>query len=140
MGKLNEIRDKLLAGSTTKQLVKQGYAKSSVFRVAKKIKNPQPAIATLPVPDEIQELRHRREVIKLQKEIAELEFAKEKVPDRLTKLEAEVDQLNQQLPDLVESCYSCLYVAILLKHGWNEEEALQEAKNGAHDFLKLWGY
>ena len=140
MGKLEEIRKKLVAGSTTKQLIEQGYAKSSVFNVAKKIKNPQPDAVTLPVPDEIQELRHRREIIKLQKEIAELEVAKEKVPDRLAKLETEVHQLNQRLPDLVESCYACLYVAILLKHGWNEEEALQEAKNGGNDFLKLWGY
>lgn len=90
MGKLNEIRDKLLAGSTTKQLVKQGYAKSSVFSVAKKIKNLEPITTRLPISDEIQELRHRREIIKLQKEIAELEVAKEKVPDRLAKLEAEV--------------------------------------------------
>ena len=140
MGKLNEIRDKLLAGSTTKQLVKQGYAKSSVFRVAKKTKNPQPDAVTLPVPNEIQELRHRREVIKLQKEIAELEVAKEKVPDRLAKLETDVHQLNQQLPDLVANCYASLYMIILCKHGWNEDEALQKAKSIGDDFLKCFGY
>jgi len=37
MGKLKEIRDRLLAGSTPKELVDQGYAKSSVYREANKL-------------------------------------------------------------------------------------------------------
>jgi len=83
MGKLNDIKEKLLAGSTTKQLIEQGYAKSSVFNVARKLNNVQSAIPTSPVPDELQKLRHQEEIIKLQKEIVELESAKEKLPERM---------------------------------------------------------
>ena len=64
MGKLNEIREKLLTGSTTNQLIEQGYAKSSVHHVAKKLEKLQPSPATSPVPDEIQELRHQKEIMK----------------------------------------------------------------------------
>ena len=139
MGKLNDIRDKLLAGSTTKQLIEQGYSKSSVFAVARKIKDIQPGIPASSIPDDLQELRHQRDIIKLQKEIAELEAAKEKVPDRVAKLETEVQWLNQQLPDLVENCFACLYLAILLKHGWNLDEAIEEAKNVGKDFIDhIW--
>jgi len=139
MGKLNEIKNKLQSGTTTRQLIEQGYPRSSVYREANKLKVIQPGIPASPVSDEIQELRHRREIIKLQKEIAELEVAKEKVPDRLAKLETEVHQLNQKLPGLVESCYASLYMIILRRHGWNEDEALQEAKSGGNDFLKYFG-
>ncbi len=58
MEKLNHIRDRLLAGSTTKQLVEQRYAKSSVFSMAKKLKGSPPNIPDTPVSDELQELRH----------------------------------------------------------------------------------
>ena len=136
MGKLDDIRNKLQAGSTTKQLVEQGYAKSSVHHVAKKLEKLQSSPATSPVPDEIQELRHQKEIMKLKKEIAEIEAGKEKLPERVAKLEAELHQLNQQLPDLVANCYASLYMIILLKHGWNEDESREEANSIGDDFLK----
>jgi chromosome segregation ATPase len=100
MGKLSEIEQKLLSGSTTNQLIEQGYAKSSVHLVANKLKNLKPDTPVSPIPDEIQELRHRREIIKLQKEIAELEAAKERLPDRVTKTEAELLDLRENLVDI----------------------------------------
>jgi hypothetical protein len=72
MGKLNEIRNRLLAGDTPQQLIKQGFAKSSVHRENKKLNNSQPNTTAKPENDELQELRQRRDIIKLQKEIAEL--------------------------------------------------------------------
>jgi cell division protein FtsB len=140
MGKLDDIRNKLQAGSTTKQLVEQGYAKSSVHHVAKKLEKLQPSPATSPVPDEIQELRHQKEIMKLKKEIAEIEAGKEKLPERVAKLEAELHQLNQQLPDLVANCFASLYMVILCKHGWNQDEALEAAKSIGNDFLENFGY
>jgi len=38
-----------------------------------------------------------------------------------------VHRLNQLLPDLVGTCYASPYMLILHEHGWNEEEARQEA-------------
>ncbi len=100
MGKLSDIEQKLLSGSTTTQLIEQGYAKSSVHLVANKLKNLKPDTPVSPVPDEIQELRHRRDIIKLQKEIAELEAAKENLPDRVTKIETELLDLRENLVDI----------------------------------------
>ncbi len=94
MGKLNDIRDKLLSGSTTKQLIEQGYTKSSVFRVAGKLKGSQPNILATPASDELQELRHQRDMIKLREEISKLEAAKEKLPDRVAALEKAVPELR----------------------------------------------
>ena len=141
MGKLEEIREKLVAGSkTSHQLIEQRYAKSSVHYVAKKLKDVQPNTPNSSVPDELQELRHQRDIIKLQKEIAELEAAKENVPDRMAKLEAEVLWLNKEVPNLVGDCYASLYKVILLNQGCDEYEARQEAKSAANDFLKHFGY
>ena len=103
MGKLSDIEQKLLSGSTTNQLIEQGYAKSSVHLVANKLKNLKPDTPVSPVSDEIQELRHQREIIKLQKEIAELESAKEKVPDRVAALEKSVSDLRSFVTDAVDT-------------------------------------
>ncbi len=97
MGKLSDIEQKLLSGSTTNQLIEQGYAKSSVHLVANKLRNLKPDAPVSPVPDEIQELRHRREIIKLQKEIAELEAAKENFPNRVGSLESKLNALESRI-------------------------------------------
>ncbi|MFC1910801.1 hypothetical protein ACFLXC_05940 [Chloroflexota bacterium] len=65
MGKLNDIRQKLLSGNTTKQLIDQGYAKSSVFKVAKKLNSSQTNIPDMPVSDDLKELRYQKEIVKL---------------------------------------------------------------------------
>ena len=102
MGKLEEIREKLVAGSTTKQLIEQGYAKSSVFNVAKKLKGSQPNIPDTPVSDELQELRQQREKTKLQKEIADLEAGKEKLTERVATLEKTILESRSFLCKVVE--------------------------------------
>lgn len=119
MGKLNDIRYKLSAGSTTKQLIDEGYAKSSVFNIARKLKNTKPGIPASLVPDELQELRHQREIIKLQKEITELEAAKEKLPDRVAALEKTVLKLQSLLSNAVDTA---LFIS-LGAAGWSREEA-----------------
>lgn len=112
MGKLNDIRQKLSAGGTTSQLIDQGYAKSSVFNVARKLKNTKTDIPASSVPDEVQELRHRKEIIKLQKEIAELEAAKEKMPDRVAALESRLTALESWCDgDLVDAIGDSIYAA-----------------------------
>ena len=112
MGKLNEIRDKLLAGSTTKQLVEQGYAKSSVFSVAKKLANTKPDMPASSVQDELQDLRRQREIMKLQKEIAGLEADKEKLPDRMEVLESRLTALESWCDgDLVDAIGDCIFAA-----------------------------
>ncbi|MFC1983071.1 hypothetical protein ACFLV5_04745 [Chloroflexota bacterium] len=124
MGKLNDIRQSLLAGSTTKEFVDQGYAKSSVFNEARKLKHTKPDdINASSVTDELQDLRHRKEIIKLQKEIAELEAGKEKLPERIATLESKVAKLQSLLNNAVDTALS-----ICLKEvGWNDEEAEEYA-------------
>ena len=101
MGTLNNIRQKLLSGYSTGQLITEGYAKSSVNHVARKLKkNQEPGTTVTQVDDELQGLRHQKEKVKLQKEIAELEAAKEKLPDRVTKTEAELLDLRENLVDI----------------------------------------
>ena len=136
MDVLEDIRQKLLAGKQPAELVNEGYAKSSVYYVAKKVRNAQSGNSGLAIGDELAELRRRKEIIKLEKEIAELEAGKEKLPDRVAKLEAEVHRLNQELPDFVVNCYASLYVVILCKHGWNEDEALEKAMTIKKGFLE----
>ena len=100
MGVLDEIKQKLASGKQPVELVKEGYAKSSVYYVAKKIRNVQSGIPGLPVDAELAELRRRKEIIKLEKEIAELEAGKEKLPERVTKIEAELRNLRENLVDI----------------------------------------
>lgn len=123
MGKLNDIRQRLLAGSTPQQLINQGYAKSSVFSVARKLNNAKPDIPASPVPNELQELRQQRDMIKLQKEIAELEAAKEKLPERVAALEKKMVELRSTLNNAVDTALGIsLEVA-----GVNPEEAREYA-------------
>ena len=135
MGKLEEIKEKLLAGSTTKQLIKQGYPKSSIFHVARKIKDIQPGMSASSIPDDLQELRHQRDIIKLQKEIADLEAAKEKLPERVANLEARLEDLHSALPILVGHCYTFLFTMILASRGRDWDEAAEEARKVADVFM-----
>ncbi len=80
MGKLDDIRNKLGSGTTKRQLIKEGHQRSSVYREDKKLKDTKPGTSASPVSDEIQELRRHKEIIKLRKEIADLEVDKQGLP------------------------------------------------------------
>ncbi|MFC1902984.1 hypothetical protein ACFLX4_02835 [Chloroflexota bacterium] len=125
MGKLNEIKQKLSDGSTTKQLIDQGYAKSSVFNVARKLANTKSDIHASSVPDEVQDLRHQREIIKLQKEIAELEVAKEKLPQRVDNLEHTVLKLRSLLYNAVDTA-----LLVSLEYAGMDREKAKEYADG----------
>jgi len=115
MDVLAEIREKLLSGKKPVELIKEGYAKSSVYHAAKKIRNTHSGVPGLPVDDEVAELRQRKEIIKLQKEIAELEATKDRLPDRVAALESSLERLparimflekqTSRLLDAVEDLY-----------------------------------
>ncbi len=120
MSTLNDISQKLQSGCSTSQLIKEGYAKSSVNHAARKLKKTQSAnTPTEPVPDDIQELRRQRDIIKLQKEIADLEAAKEKLPERMAALEQAVLKLQSLLRNAVDTA---LFIS-LGAAGWNREKA-----------------
>ncbi len=69
MGTLNDISQKLLFGHTVSQLIKEGFAKSSINHAARKLKKTQSASSPAALVDgEIQELRHQRDLIKLRPE------------------------------------------------------------------------
>ena len=110
MDVLAEIRQKLLDGKQPVDLVREGYAKSSVYHMAKKVRDAHLGMPSLPVSDELTELRRRKEVIKLEKEIAELEAAKQKLPDRVAALESEVVALRSLIRNAVDTA---LFIAMV---------------------------
>ncbi len=134
MGTLDDIGQKLSSGSTVGQLIEEGYAKSSVTLVARKLKNARPAAPPgSPVDDELQELRHQKETIKLQKEIADLEAGKDRLPERVTVLEKAFPELRSFVSQVVE-------VALwqgLVSGGMDREEA-KEFSDGWVDRCIKW--
>jgi len=124
MGILNDIRQKLLSGYSTSQLIAGGYAKSSVNHVARKLtKNQGPGTTVTQVDDELQELRHQKEKIRLQKEIADLEDGKEKLPDRVAALETKLAQLEgSAFKDRVNDAMCALFERVICagcgQRGW----------------------
>ena len=124
MGTLNDIRLKLLSGYAANQLIREGYAKSSVNHVARKLKKTQrPDSTVAQVDDELQELRHQKEVVKLRKEITELEGARDKLPGRVTVLEKTNHELRSLLYNAVDTAIRvCLEYA-----GMDREEATEYA-------------
>lgn len=136
MGTLKDIKQKLLSGSTASQLIEEGYAKSSVTHVDRKLKGAKPDTPATPVSDELQELRQRKDIVKLEKEIADLEAGKDRLPERVVKLETDVNRLNQQLPDLLANCYGSVYLKILSMLGWTRDGAREEVKTATDDYFK----
>ncbi len=120
MGTMNDIRLKLDSGYTVSQLIKEGYAKSSVNHVNRKLKNnQQPGTTVTQVDDELQELRHQKEVVKLRKEITELGGAGDKLPERVTALEKTNHKLRSLMVNAVDTA-----IAVCLEYaGMDREEA-----------------
>ncbi len=126
MGTLNDIRQKLQSGYTVSQLIGEGYAKSSVNHVAKKLKKTQAAgTPTSLVDDELQELRHQKEVVKLRKEITDMENARESLPERVTALE----KTNHELRSLMVNAVDTALFQSLVYAGMDREKA-REYANG----------
>jgi len=72
MATIEDIRQRLLAGEQPADLVKAGFPKSSVYRVAKQV-----GAVQLPVEsEEVAELRKRKQIMELEQEIQELEAEK----------------------------------------------------------------
>ena len=113
MGKLNDIEQKLLSGSTASQLKKEGYAKSSVTYVDRKLKKAEPVSTPTPsVNDELQQLRYQKELVKIKKEIADIEDSKENIPDRMAVLDSRLTALESWCDsDLVDAIGDCIWSA-----------------------------
>jgi hypothetical protein len=103
MGKLQDIRTRLSAGSTAAELVNEGYARSSVYQAARKLRQVPASSFPVHVPDELAELKQRKEIIKLQREIADLEAARDRLPDRVAALEEALTRQQSILRDAVDT-------------------------------------
>lgn len=132
MSTMSDIKLKLLSGSTVSQLIGEGYAKSSVNHVARKLKKPQSDAPALPIPDEIKELRQQREKIKLQKEIADLEAGKDKLSERVAALEKIVIELRSFVTDAVDTA---LWQSLVYS-GMGREEAKEYADGWVDRYIK----
>ena len=95
MGNMHEIYELLMSGGTRKEAIDKGYPKSTVYHVAKKIeKAKQNSPINVTTDDEIQELKRRKEILKLENEISDLEATKGKLPDRVSALENRLTALE----------------------------------------------
>lgn len=119
----------LLAGHKPKEIIDQGYAKSTVYVVQRKLLATQ-----LPVPgfepgDELVELKRYKEKVKLEKEIAELEAAKEKLPERMAALEKHISFVHHLVRDLGDTL--AFYVRVV--GGETEDEAMKYCEGWVED-------
>lgn len=73
MGNMQEVYEFLAAGGTRKEAIGKGYPKSTVYHVANKVeKDKQNSLLNVTTDDEIQELKRRKEILKLENEIKDL--------------------------------------------------------------------
>lgn len=124
MSNMEKIHKLLSSGKTPQELIADGYPKSTVYAVAKKANGPQLTISeSAIVDDEVQELKQKKQILKLEKEIDELQAAKEKLPDRLTALEKRVDRQLHLIRNAVDTA-----IGICLQYsGLDKDEARQYA-------------
>ncbi len=140
---MTQIRQRLLAGEQPVALVKAGFPKSSVYHVAKQVGG-----VRLPVESgEVVELRERKQIVTLQKDIQDIEAEKEKLPERVKILEQEVVWLHEQI-DILEQKQIWLHALVrsvgnslvtLLVHFASpagNEVALAEGKDVAKDWVQ----
>jgi len=121
------IAQLLLGGHNPKDIISQGYAKSTVYLVQRKLLSTQLPVPGLEPGDEIVELKRYKEKVKLEKEIAELEAAKEKLPERVAALEKRFEGETKGLKEWTRS--GVWRMAVLLYHmfGNDNDEAARRA-------------
>jgi predicted GNAT superfamily acetyltransferase len=126
---MEEIRQKLEAGAAAKDLIKSGFGKkTTVYKVKKQMKSRSQLPA---VDDEVAELQHEKQVLKLKADIAELVALKEKLPDRVTTLEVEVVALRKLIRQAVNKALEALFT-----HTANLREPTQEIKEICRDWVE----
>ena len=126
---MEEIRQKLEAGAAAKDLIKSGFGKkTTVYKVKKQMKSRSQLPA---VDDEVAELQHEKQVLKLKADIAELVALKEKLPDRVTTLEVEVVALRKLIRQAVNKALEASFT-----HTANLREPTQEIKEICRDWVE----
>ena len=86
-----KIEEKLHSGMTPKQVIAQGHARSTVYQVAQR--------ALIPDTSEIAELREKKAILKLKADIEEIESKREKLPERIARLERQISALAKALDE-----------------------------------------
>lgn len=101
MGKLAEIREKLVEGATPKELIAGGYAKASVYYELRRLRrSAQLKLPDIGGDDELADLKHRRELAKVLADIQEIESKRERLPARIEALEGRLASLETRLASL----------------------------------------
>jgi len=151
--KFDEIRKGLSEGKKPTDLIKAGYAKSSVYAVAKTMRDEQLPGASSPgaeAPvldddDELAALRRRKEIVKLEKEIADIESGKG-TPwlKRLEALELEVNSpegvpsLREEIECLRQLVRNSVDTALSQCVEWVQRLALYQQYPIAKDWCDGW--
>ncbi len=92
------ILEKLSGGTTKKQVIAQGFARSTVYQVAKQLARPD----IRPNTSEVAELREEKAILKLKADIEDIESKREKLPARIERLEKQINALAKELPQRTE--------------------------------------
>ena len=79
---------------TAKQVIAEGFAKSTVYQIAMRL--------TRPDISEVAELREEKTILKLKADIEDLESKREKLPARIERLEKQINALAKELPQRTE--------------------------------------
>ena len=88
------ILEKLSGGMTEKQVIAQGFARSTVYQVAKRLARPDIS--------EVAELREEKAILKLKADIEDIESKREKLPARIERLEKQINALAKEPPQRTE--------------------------------------
>ena len=101
----------IVMGKGQKELIDQGYSKSSVYNAARKLKNNKIGSPAFPVSGELQELRHQSD-IKIQDDTTELKATKVILTERVAILDNSLLKLRSVTNNTVDTAMAiCLYHA-----------------------------
>ena len=134
MDTMAEIRNQLLAGKSADELIRKGFAKSTVYAVQRKLQSRQVAALGAGVDDELVQLRRDRDRAKLMLEIQEIESKRERLPQRMDSLEKEVQELRAAQHHTIRMG---IYSLLRLRQGWDDKEADEQSEKYTNEFLAL---
>jgi chromosome segregation ATPase len=102
MSNMETIHQRLQDGESPRQLIAEGFPRSTVYLVNRRIKGMQgsPGKTDAVVTDEeIQELKQEKARLSLQVQISKLEAERERLPNRVTRLERQLSLLLDHLTE-----------------------------------------
>ena len=132
-----KIEEKLHSGMTPKQVIAQGHARSTVYQVKKEMAYSAKKEVAYPGSSEIAELKEEKTRLKLEAEIEEIKSKRDKLPERVARLERQMNALIDHLDRMsrnFESFHNYLTLYILQEWKLIDENAVLPDDASIDDF------